>query len=156
MGQALRFLRQTGIHKEPGCNSPYMVGGTMEVAICGPHDGYVSTRTCTQCPQTSVLLWMFIVPNRGMMTLCVVWMCPWMSSKQNPVGAVGQGLQRGLPPTGPLPLACLWDNRSDSNMTTLKWVCFQIMVAFTSAPFMIIPIALSIILDSIMTSTFLA
>ena len=45
---------------------------------------------------------------------------------------------------------------SNHNMTALKWACFQVVVSLASSPFMIIPNALSIILDFTMTGIFSA
>ena len=86
MGWALRFLRQIGTQEEPGCNSPYVVVGTMEVGSWGPCAGSVSMWTCIQYPETSVLPWILMVPSRGIVTLCVVKTCPWTCSRQNSLG----------------------------------------------------------------------
>ena len=95
-------------------------------------------------------------PKWGMETLCVVQKCPWMSSRQNSLGAVGSGAAEGVIPLSahPSPLVSLQGNWSDQDITAPKWVCFQVKVALTSFPFVIIPITLSIILDPTTTSTF--
>ena len=105
MGWALRFLRQTGTRDELGCNFPYAVISSMEAGNLGPHASSVSTWTHIQWPWMSVLPWMFIVQNGGMVTLCVVWTYPWMSSRWNPLGAVGSGAPEGVAPhSTPAPL----------------------------------------------------
>ena len=90
-----------------------------------------------------------------MVTLYMVQTCPWMLSRQNSFGAVGTGAVEGVDPFAvpqtPMLLQGTW---SDPDITALKWACFQDMAALTSSPFMIIPIALSIVLDPTMTSTF--
>ena len=99
--------------------------------------------------------WIFMVSNGGMVTYCVVWMHLWALSRQNPLCAVGTEVVGGsVPFLRPHPLMHLRGNWSDPDMTTLKWACLKVMVALASTPFVIIPIALSIILDSTMTSTF--
>ena len=71
-----------------------------------------------------------------------------------PIHSGVRGCWRVCPlPEVPILLRGSW---SDLNMTTLKLACQQVVVALASPPFMIIPIALSIILDSTMTGTFLA
>ena len=55
----------------------------------------------------------------------------------------------------PIPLVPLQGSWSNPDITAPKWAYFQVMVSLTSSPFMIIPIALSIILDPTMTGTFL-
>ena len=52
------------------------------------------------------------------------------------------------------PLAPLWGSWSNPDIITLKWACLQVMVALASSPFVIIPIALSIIVDPTKTRTF--
>ena len=93
-GWALRFLKQIGTLGELGCNSLYMVVSITEVANWEPCAGLVSTWTHVHCPKMSVLPWMLMVLNGGMVTFCVIWKCPWMSSRQNSLGAGGLGPQR--------------------------------------------------------------
>ena len=69
MGWALRFLRQIGTQEDLGCNSPYVAVGTTEVGNWGPHAGSASMWTCIQWPLTTVLPWMLMVPNGGMVIL---------------------------------------------------------------------------------------
>ena len=46
-----------------------------------------------------------MVPNGGMSTLCVVWMCPWTSFTQNSLGTVMLGSAEGVTPfAAPCPL----------------------------------------------------
>ena len=54
----------------------------------------------------------------------------------------------------PIALAPQWGSWSVPGITAPKWACFQVMVALNSSPFVIIPNALSIILDPTMSSTF--
>ena len=82
----------------PRCNFPHAAAGTMEAGSLGPHASSASTWTCMQCPQMSVWPWIFIVPNGGMVTLCVVQTCPWMSSGWNSLGTVGLRVDEGVPP----------------------------------------------------------
>ena len=65
-GWALRFLKQIGTQEEPGCNTPYVAVGTMEVGSWGPHAGSASMWTCIQWPQTSVLPCILTISNGGM------------------------------------------------------------------------------------------
>ena len=96
MGWAVRFLRQISTWKEHGHISPYVVVGMMETGSWGPHAGSASMWTCIQCPWMSVLLWTLMVPNRGMLTFHVVWICPWTLSRQNSFDAVGLGASLSL------------------------------------------------------------
>ena len=113
IGQAPRFPRQIGTWEDPWCNSPYMVAGTMEAGSWVPWAGSASTCTCIQCPQMSVWLWIFMDPNGGMMTLCVVWTCPWLSTRQNPLCTVGSG----TPSWGSF---CIW-GATGVTKTWLHW-----------------------------------
>ena len=55
VGQAPRFIKQISTQEELVCNSPYVAVSTMEVGNQEPCADSVSTWTCIQCPQTSVL-----------------------------------------------------------------------------------------------------
>ena len=91
MGQAPRFLRHIGTWEGPRCNSPYVVAGTREVGSWGPMlPLQVHGPACSALRHLSGH-GIFMVPNRGMVNLCVVQTCPWMSSRQNSLDAVGLG-----------------------------------------------------------------
>ena len=112
--------------------------------------------THMQCPEMSVLPCMLMVPNGQMVIICVVWTYPWTSSRVNSVGAVRSGVVEGQALHSiPIPLALLQGSWSDLDITAPKKACFQVTVALTISPFVIIPITLSIILDLTMTGTFL-
>ena len=68
----------------------------MEAGNWGPHAGSASMWTCLQGPWMSVLPCMLTVPNRGIVTLYVVWKCPWTSSRQNSQGTVGSEPGEGV------------------------------------------------------------
>ena len=106
MGCALRFLKQIGTQEESGCNSPYVAVSTMEPGSCRPHADSASTWTHMQNPQTSMLPCVLTVENGGMVTLCVVWTCPWTPSRENSLGAVGSVAAEGVTPftASPSPL----------------------------------------------------
>ena len=55
----------------------------------------------------------------------------------------------------PSPCTLFQGSWSDPDITAPKSTCFQVAVALASSPFVIIPIALSIIVDPTMTGTFL-
>ena len=153
MEWAPSFLKQISTQEEPGCNSLYVVAGTMKACSWGPWAGSLSTWTYIQCPQMSV----WLCPNEGMVTLFVVWTHPWISPRQNPLYTVRSWLLKGVPlPGAPVPLAHSRGICSDPDITVLEWACLQIMVALASSPFVIIPISLLIIFDPTTTSIFSA
>ena len=156
MEWALRYLRQIGTQKDSRCNSSYVSVGTMEVGSWGPHAGSANMWTHMQCPQMPVLPSMLMVPNRGMVTLHVVQTGPQTSSRQNSLDAVGSEPGEGMTPfpTFLFPLESVQGSWSNPDITTPKLVYFQVAVTLVSSPFVIIPIALSMILDLTMNRTF--
>ena len=66
-----------------------------------------------------------------------------------------RGCRWSNPLSVPPASALLQGSWSNPDITAMKWTCFQVMVALTSSPFVIIPITLSIILNPTMTGTFL-
>ena len=126
MGWAPRFLRQIGTQGDPRCNSPNTVASTKEVGSLGSWAGSASTWTHMQYPEMSVWLWILMVPNRGMVTLHVIGTCPWMLSRQKPLGVnwVG-GCCRGSPFWGSHPpcmfkgkLEWLWYDHTEVGLPT--------------------------------------
>ena len=151
------WVPQTDWHPEgiwvllPRCSGQNHGGGQL-----GSHDCSVSMWTLIQCPQITMLPCILMVPNRGMVTLHVVWNGHALDIIQREfLGCSRVRGCRGLPPFAALlPLAPSWGSWSNQDIAAVKWACFQVVVALTSSPIMIIPITLSIILDPTMTGTF--
>ena len=137
MEWAFRFLKETDTREEPGCNSWYVVVGTMKAGKWGHCAGSASMWTHIQCPWISVSLFILMVPNGGMVILHVVWTCPWTSSRQNSLDTVGSGAEEELTPfaASPSPLVPLWGSWSDPDITAPKWAFFQVVVALACSLF---------------------
>ena len=137
---------------------PYVAVSTMEAGSCGPCAGFVSIWNHTQCPQMSVLLWIFIVTNGGNDDPPCDTDVPMDIVQAEFLRCSGVwGCRRGCPSVEPLSLlAHLWGSWSDPYMTTPKWTYLQVNIALASSTFVIILFTLLIILDPTMTSTFLA
>ena len=120
MGWASRFLRQIGTREESGCNFPYVAVGTMGVGRWGSHAGLASMWACMQYPQMLVLPYILMVPNRGIVTLYVVQVCCWTSTRQNSLGAVRSGATESDPLCSTQsPLMPLLGSWSDPDITAL-------------------------------------
>ena len=102
-----------------------------------------------QCPLTLEFACKFTVLSGGMVTFCVVWTGPLMSSRQNCLTSRGSLFVEGWPIPSPISVLSelVWVSCSAPDMTVPKWACLQVVVTFASSPFVIKLRALSMILD---------
>ena len=153
MEQVLKLCRQIGTLEDPGCSSPWVTVGTTAVGNWGPGVSSVSTWTHIQCPLTLELVCTLTVLNGGMVTFCVVWTGPLMSSRQNSLTSTGSPLGEEWITSFSTPVSFELGWGSCSDPDSSKWACLHIMVAFTSSLLVIKLMALSMILDPTITGT---